>query len=205
MGTRTIRDWRDRLVTILIAPLMTCSARLPVYALLIGAFIPDRVGGPVQPAGPGAVCLYLGGMVSGAMAVAGGGCWRAAMGVAPLMMEAAPRTAGPACATWPRPVERAMIFLRRVAASSWPSRCCCGFVHHPGAAGGRHVARHRIQLCRPRAAVLEHDVRAHRFNWQICHCPGARHGGARGGGERPGHGVRPVGRATMLWRCSWHR
>jgi ferrous iron transport protein B len=42
MGTRSITDPRDRLTTILIAPLMTCSARLPVYALLIGAFIPTR-------------------------------------------------------------------------------------------------------------------------------------------------------------------
>ncbi|MDE2280966.1 MAG: ferrous iron transporter B, partial [Xanthomonadaceae bacterium] len=40
MGTRSITDPRDRLATILVAPLMTCSARLPVYALLIGAFIP---------------------------------------------------------------------------------------------------------------------------------------------------------------------
>jgi ferrous iron transport protein B len=42
MATRTIPNPRDRLVTILIAPLMTCSARLPVYTLLIGAFIPNR-------------------------------------------------------------------------------------------------------------------------------------------------------------------
>ncbi|PLZ02932.1 ferrous iron transport protein B [Burkholderia sp. WAC0059] len=42
MGTRSITDPRDRLTTILVAPLMTCSARLPVYALLIGAFIPAR-------------------------------------------------------------------------------------------------------------------------------------------------------------------
>ncbi len=41
MATRSITHWRDRLVTIMIAPLMTCSARLPVYALLIGAFIPS--------------------------------------------------------------------------------------------------------------------------------------------------------------------
>ena len=40
MATRTIPSPRDRLVTILVAPLMTCSARLPVYALLIGAFVP---------------------------------------------------------------------------------------------------------------------------------------------------------------------
>ena len=42
MATRTIENKRDRLTTILVAPLMTCSARLPVYALLIGAFIPQK-------------------------------------------------------------------------------------------------------------------------------------------------------------------
>ena len=46
MATRAIADPRDRLTTILIAPLMTCSARLPVYALIIGAFIPARTVGP---------------------------------------------------------------------------------------------------------------------------------------------------------------
>jgi len=43
MATRTIESPKDRLVTILVAPLMSCSARLPVYTLLIGACIPDRV------------------------------------------------------------------------------------------------------------------------------------------------------------------
>jgi ferrous iron transport protein B len=42
LATRTIENKRDRVATILIAPLMTCSARLPVYTLLIAAFIPDR-------------------------------------------------------------------------------------------------------------------------------------------------------------------
>lgn len=42
MATRTIENPRDRLTTILVAPLTTCSARLPVYALLIGAFIPNQ-------------------------------------------------------------------------------------------------------------------------------------------------------------------
>jgi ferrous iron transport protein B len=42
LATRTIENRRDRIATILIAPFMTCSARLPVYALLIAAFIPDR-------------------------------------------------------------------------------------------------------------------------------------------------------------------
>jgi ferrous iron transport protein B len=42
MATRTIQDERDRLITILVTPLMTCSARLPVYALLISAFVPQK-------------------------------------------------------------------------------------------------------------------------------------------------------------------
>jgi ferrous iron transport protein B len=46
MATRTIEDPKDRLTTILIAPLMTCSARLPVYAVIIAAFIPNHIVGP---------------------------------------------------------------------------------------------------------------------------------------------------------------
>ena len=55
MATRTIPSWRDRLTTIMIAPLMTCSARLPVYALLIGALHSRAKSRTLQPAGPGAV------------------------------------------------------------------------------------------------------------------------------------------------------
>src|SRR2546421_11356128 len=44
MSARTIENTKDRLVTILVAPLMSCSARLPVYALMIAAFIPPRRG-----------------------------------------------------------------------------------------------------------------------------------------------------------------
>src|SRR3546814_1452981 len=48
MATRSITDPKDRLTTILIAPMMTCSARLPVYAVIIAAFIPNtNVGGGV--------------------------------------------------------------------------------------------------------------------------------------------------------------
>ena len=42
MAVRTIENKRDRMATLLVAPLMTCSARLPVYALLIAAFVPER-------------------------------------------------------------------------------------------------------------------------------------------------------------------
>jgi ferrous iron transport protein B len=70
MATRTIPSVRDRIVTIMIAPLMTCSARLPVYALLIGAFIPDQaVGGVFNLKGLVLFALYVGAVAS-AMAVA---------------------------------------------------------------------------------------------------------------------------------------
>jgi ferrous iron transport protein B len=70
MATRSIDDQRDRLTTILIAPLMTCSARLPVYAVIIGAFIPaKRVLPGVGLQGLVLFCLYIAG-IGGAMAVA---------------------------------------------------------------------------------------------------------------------------------------
>ena len=70
MATRTISDPKDRLTTILIAPLMTCSARLPVYAVIIGAFIPARdIGYGIGLQGFVLFCLYLAGIV-GAMLVA---------------------------------------------------------------------------------------------------------------------------------------
>ncbi|WP_322107108.1 ferrous iron transport protein B [Paraburkholderia sp. J41] len=69
MGTRSITDPRDRLATILVAPLMTCSARLPVYALLIGAFIPQRmIFGVFNLQGLVLFALYAAG-IAGAMAV----------------------------------------------------------------------------------------------------------------------------------------
>jgi ferrous iron transport protein B len=69
MATRTIPSSRDRLATIMIAPLMTCSARLPVYALLIGAFIPQRTIGIFNLRGLVLFALYLAGVLS-AMGVA---------------------------------------------------------------------------------------------------------------------------------------
>jgi ferrous iron transport protein B len=71
MATRTIPSPRNRLVTILVAPLMTCSARLPVYALLIGAFVPaTTVWGPIRLPGLALLGLYLLGALS-ALLVAG--------------------------------------------------------------------------------------------------------------------------------------
>ncbi|HTX23117.1 MAG TPA: ferrous iron transporter B [Steroidobacteraceae bacterium] len=68
MATRTIPSARDRLATIMIAPLMTCSARLPVYALLIAAFIPRKTIGPFNLQGITLFALY-GAAVLAAMGV----------------------------------------------------------------------------------------------------------------------------------------
>jgi len=69
MAARTIPSPRDRLATIMIAPLMTCSARLPVYALLISAFIPRRSVGMFNLQGLVLFVLYGAGVLA-AMAVA---------------------------------------------------------------------------------------------------------------------------------------
>ncbi|MES1195998.1 MAG: ferrous iron transporter B [Steroidobacter sp.] len=68
MATRTIQNPRDRLTTILIAPLMTCSARLPVYTLIIAAFIPRRtIGMGIQLQGLVLFALYCAAIVSAMM------------------------------------------------------------------------------------------------------------------------------------------
>src|SRR5436189_495227 len=64
MATRTIESPKDRLVTILVSPLMSCSARLPVYTLLIGACVPDiRVFGFLKLSGLTMLAMYLLGTV----------------------------------------------------------------------------------------------------------------------------------------------
>ncbi len=115
MATRSIPDWRDRLVTIMIAPLMTCSARLPVYALLIAAFIPERtVGGVFNLQGLVLFGLYVGGIVSAMAVAAVAKLARRNTGATPLLMELPayrwPSLRGLGLGLW----ERALIFLRRV-------------------------------------------------------------------------------------------
>ncbi|MBW8845384.1 MAG: ferrous iron transporter B [Burkholderiales bacterium] len=115
MATRSIANPRDRLVTIMIAPLMTCSARLPVYALLIGAFVPHREVAGFELQGLVLFALYFAGIL-GALVVA----WllktftRSGRLVRPLMMELPSYH-------WPHPRsiliglwQRAMIFVKRV-------------------------------------------------------------------------------------------
>ncbi|MFN4235730.1 MAG: ferrous iron transporter B [Vogesella sp.] len=115
MSTRSIADPKERLVTILTAPLMTCSARLPVYAVVIGAFVPQQsVWGVFNLQGLTLFALYIAGIASAALVA-----WvmrrrEAASQSFPLLLELPNYR-------WPNAYhfvlglkERAWIFLRRV-------------------------------------------------------------------------------------------
>ncbi len=115
MSTRSIQDPRDRLATILVAPLMTCSARLPVYALLIGAFIPQRqVWGVFNQQGLVLFGLYFAAIASALVVSWTMKKWRRDKGEHPLLLELpsyrVPHLRDLALGLW----ERAAIFLKRV-------------------------------------------------------------------------------------------
>ncbi len=170
MAARTIQNPRDRLVTIMIAPLMTCSARLPVYALVIAAFIPDReVAGIMSLQGVVLFLLYFAGIVS-AMAVA----WffkrtMGASGQQPLMMELPsyhwPHLQNLALGLW----ERARIFLSRVGTIILTLMVLVWFLSSfPGAPEGatQPPIYYSIAGMIGRAmAVLFEPIG---FGWQIC-------------------------------------
>ena len=114
MSTRVIDNRQDRLTTILVAPLMTCSARLPVYGLIIAAFIPARdVGGGIGLQGLVLFLLYVAGIV-GAMLAAWALRLTVARGTSGGFLMEMPKY------QWPRPQDiviglwqRAVIFLKR--------------------------------------------------------------------------------------------
>lgn len=115
MATRSIQDPRDRLATILVAPLMTCSARLPVYALLIGAFIPQKqVWGVLNQQGLVLFGLYFAGVLSALIVSWVMKKWRRDKSEHPLLLELPsyriPHARDLLIGLW----ERAWIFLRRV-------------------------------------------------------------------------------------------
>jgi len=115
MSTRVIDDRRDRLTTILVAPLMTCSARIPVYTLIISAFIPNReVWGFVGLQGLVMFGLYAAGIMAalGVSFVAKRLFWRTTSGE-PFMLELPdykiPQARSVAFGVW----TRALAFLKR--------------------------------------------------------------------------------------------
>jgi ferrous iron transport protein B len=168
MATRTIANWKDRLATIMVAPLMTCSARLPVYALLIGAFVPNRSVGPFNLRGLTLFVLYVAGVV-------------AAMGVAwvlkrfwiksryqPLMLELPPyRRPGLrnlVFGLW----ERTTIFLRRVGGIIFALMVVLWFLSSfPAAPAGATGPAIQYSFAGMLGHVLQHVFAPIGFNWQI--------------------------------------
>lgn len=115
MATRVIENRRDRLTTILVAPLMSCSARLPVYLLLIGAFIPPRSywGGVLRLQGLTLFAMYLIGIV---VAAAVALCLKRTLlrgATPPFVMELPPYKFPSAGVVAHRMFERGWVFLKR--------------------------------------------------------------------------------------------
>jgi len=169
MATRTITHWRDRWLTILVAPLMTCSARLPVYALLIGAFIPQReVAGGFNLQGLVLFALYAAG-IAGAMAVAAAvKLWRGHARPTPLLMEL------PAY-RWPNPRslarglwERAVIFVKRVGTIILALMVLLWFLSSfPGAPEGAVGPAIQYSMAGQLGQALQPLFAPLGFNWQI--------------------------------------
>ncbi|MGY3231329.1 ferrous iron transport protein B [Luteibacter sp. HA06] len=170
MATRSIQDPRDRLTTILVAPLMTCSARLPVYTLLIAAFIPDRaVWGVFNLQGVVLFTLYFAGIFS-------------ALGVAfvmkrlrkdksehALIMELPsyrlPNVRDIALGLW----ERALIFLKRVGGIILALTVLLWFLStFPGAPEGATQPAIDYSIAGRLGRLLEYVFAPIGFNWQIC-------------------------------------
>ena len=170
MAARTIQNPRDRLVTIMIAPLMTCSARLPVYALIIAAFIPEReLGGFMSLQGLVLFALYFAGIAS-AMAVAY--FMKRTVGAnhqQPLMLELPayhwPHLRNLALGLW----ERCKIFLSRVGTIILTLMVLLWFLSSfPGAPEGATHPAIYYSLAGMLGRGLEVIFAPIGFNWQIC-------------------------------------
>ncbi|WP_233841435.1 ferrous iron transporter B [Dyella sp. 2HG41-7] len=169
MGTRSITDPRDRLATILVAPLMTCSARLPVYALLIGAFIPTRrVLGIFNLQGVVLFALYVAG-IAGAMAVG----WvikrvRRDKSEHALLMELPsyrlPRVRDVAIGLW----ERGAIFLKRLTGVILALTVLMWFIStFPAPPAGAIGPAINYSFAGYLGRFLQHIFAPLGFNWQI--------------------------------------
>jgi ferrous iron transport protein B len=171
MATRTIANWKDRLATIMVAPLMTCSARLPVYALLIGAFVPARQVGWFDLRGLTLFGLYIAGVVS-AMAVAWifKRVWMKSR-YQPLMLELPPyrkpSLRNLALGLW----ERARIFLSRVGGIIFSLMVILWFFStFPGPPAGWDASQGpaiQYSLAGMLGRALEVVFAPIGFNWQI--------------------------------------
>ncbi|MDR6841048.1 ferrous iron transport protein B [Pseudoxanthomonas sacheonensis] len=170
MATRSIQDPRDRLATILVAPLMTCSARLPVYALLIGAFIPQKqVWGVFNQQGLVLFGLYFAGVVSALIVSWVMKKWRRDKSEHPLLLELPsyriPHPRDLLIGLW----ERAWIFLRRVGGIILALTILLWFLlSFPGAPADATMPAIDYSFAGRIGHAMTAIFAPIGFNWQIC-------------------------------------
>jgi ferrous iron transport protein B len=169
MAARTITHWRERLMTIMIAPLMTCSARLPVYALLIAAFIPAQtVWGIFSLQGLVMFALYMGGIVSAMAVAAVMKLWRGKVQPTPLIMELPPYRLPNLRSLASGLYERAAIFLKRVGGIILALTVLLWFLStYPGAPEGSVGPAIQYSYAGQLGALLEVIFAPIGFTWQI--------------------------------------
>jgi ferrous iron transport protein B len=168
MAARTIPNWRDRLTTIMIAPLMTCSARLPVYSLLIGAFIPDRAVGWFNLRGLILFGLYVAGIVSALVVAFLMKQFASGRLYSPLMLELPdfqwPHAGNLVIGLW----ERVKIFTSRVGGIILALMIVLWFLStYPAPPPDAVGPAIQYSFAGKLGAGLEHLFRPIGFNWQI--------------------------------------
>jgi ferrous iron transport protein B len=170
MAARTINNRADRIVTVMAAPLITCSARLPVYTLLIAAFIPDRkvIGGWVGLPGLVMFGLYATGILSALMVafVLKSTVLRGAR--EPLLMELpayrAPRWRNVALGLY----DRGKVFLTRAGTTIFALMILIWFLgSFPAAPVGAEGPAIRYSVAGSMGRALEPLLSPIGFNWQI--------------------------------------
>ncbi|MDI7776074.1 ferrous iron transporter B [Asticcacaulis sp. EMRT-3] len=170
MATRSIHDVRDRLTTILIAPLMTCSARLPVYTLLIGAFIPEHMFfGFLSLRGLILFGLYLAGIFGALLVSVITMLFRADKSEHPLIMELPsyrlPNLRNLAIGLW----ERAQIFMRRITGIIFAANTVLWVLTtFPGKPAGAVGPAIDYSVAGMVGRFLHPLFAPIGFNWQIC-------------------------------------
>jgi ferrous iron transport protein B len=169
MSTRSIQDPRDRLATILVAPLMTCSARLPVYNLLISAFIPAQKIGWFNLQGLVLFALYVAGIVSAVVVSLVMKKWRRDKSEHALLLELPsyriPHPRDLLIGLW----ERAMIFLKRVGGIILALTILLWFLlSFPGAPAGATGPAIDYSFAGRIGHAMTAVFAPIGFNWQIC-------------------------------------
>lgn len=170
MATRSIADPRDRLTTIFVAPLMTCSARLPVYALLIAAFIPAQtVWGIFNLQGLVLFALYMAGIVSALAVSYVLKFFQKDKSQHMLLMELPSYRFPDVKSIWIGLLDRAKIFLKRVGGIIFALSILLWFLcTFPQAPEGATLPEIDYSFAGMLGHLMQPIFAPLGFNWQIC-------------------------------------